>query len=80
MPASMGAFPTVVALVGSMTQAQRAQKALWGAAIRAEIVKQDEIAHRGCGYGVSFPASHQANARAILDAAHIPVRRYVQGE
>lgn len=68
----------MVAVVGSMTAAQRAQRALLGAAIRADIVKSDTESGRGCGYGVAFPTSQQGNVRAILSAAHVNVRRYSQ--
>ncbi len=68
----------MVAVVGSMTAAQRAQRALLGAAIRADIVKSDSESGRGCGYGVAFPASQQSNVRAILSASHVNVRRYSQ--
>ena len=68
----------LVAVVGSMTTAQRAQRALLGAAIRADIVKSDSESGRGCSYGVAFPASQQGNVRAILSAARVNVRRYSQ--
>ncbi|MBR2621249.1 MAG: DUF3343 domain-containing protein [Clostridia bacterium] len=68
----------LVAVVGSMTAAQRAQRALLSAAIRADIVKSDSESGRGCSYGVAFPASQQNNVRTILSATHINVRRYSQ--
>ncbi len=68
----------MVAVVGSMTAAQRAQRALLGAAIRADIVKSDSESGRGCGHGVAFPASQQGNVRTILSASHVNVRRYSQ--
>lgn len=68
----------LVAVVGSMTAAQRAQRALLSAAIRADIVKSDSESGRGCGYGVAFAASQESNVRTILSAAHINVRRYAK--
>ena len=68
----------MIAVVGSMTAAQRGQRALLGAAIRADIVKSDKQSERGCGYGLLFAASQQGNVKAILSDAHINVRRYTQ--
>ena len=73
-----------VAVVGSMTTALGAQRALATAAIRSEIVKQDSASgssgSRGCNYGVAFPSVQRGNVRAILSAAHINVRRYTNEE
>ena len=68
----------MIAVVGSMTAAQRGQRALLGAAIRADIVKSDKQSERGCGYGLLFAASQQGNVTAILSDAHINVRRFTQ--
>lgn len=70
----------MIAVVGSMTAAQRGQRALSVAAIRADIVKSDKQSERGCGYGLLFAASQQGNVRAILREAHVNVRRYTQDE
>lgn len=66
---------TMVAVVGGMTAALSAQRALATAAIRADIINED-TGGRGCGYGVVFPASQYANVRTILSNVHINVRRY----
>ena len=68
----------MIAVVGSMTAAQRGQRALLGAALRADIVKSDKQSERGCGYGLLFAASQQGNVTAILSDAHINVRRFTQ--
>ena len=68
----------MIAVVGSMTAAQRGQRALLGAAIRADIVKSDKQSERGCGYGLLFAASQQGNVTAVLSDAHINVRRFTQ--
>ena len=70
----------MIAVVGSMTAAQRGQRALSAAAIRADIVKSDKLSERGCGYGLLFAASQQTNVHAILSSAHVNVRRYTQDE
>lgn len=64
-----------VAMLGSMTAAMTAQRALASAAIRSEVIKQDG-GGRGCSYGVTFPSVQRGNVSAILSAAHINVRRY----
>lgn len=68
---------TTVAVLGSMTAAMAAQRALASAAIRSEIIKQDG-GGRGCSYGVVFPSVQRGNVSAILSSAHINVRRYEQ--
>ena len=70
----------MIAVLGSMTAAQRGQRALLDAAIRADIVKSDKQSERGCGYGLVFAASQHANVRAILSSARVNVRRYTQDE
>lgn len=70
----------MIAVVGSMTAAQRGQRVLLGAAIRADIVKSDKQSERGCGYGLLFAASQQGNVTAILREAHVNVRRYTLDE
>ena len=66
-----------LAVMGSMTQAMRAQKVLAGAAVRAEVVKADSAhTHRGCAYALSYPCSQENNVRTILSGAGIRVRDY----
>jgi hypothetical protein len=70
-----------LAVMGSMTQAMRAQKVLAGAAVRAEIVKADSAhTRRGCAYALSYPCSQENNVRTILSSAGIRVRSYYQEE
>ena len=66
---------TAVAVLGSMTAAMSAQRALASAAIRCEVIKVDG-GGRGCGYGVAFPSVQHGNVAATLTAANINVRRY----
>ena len=78
-------FPTgsaglCTAVVGSMTQAMRAQTVLSEAAIRATLTKISSAkTHNGCAYGVDFPCTQSGNVRMILDRAGIRVREYLQG-
>ena len=70
---SFGCF----AVMGSMTQALRAQKVLAGAAIRAEVVKADSNhTRRGCAYALSYPCVQDGNVRAVLLSAGIRARDF----
>lgn len=70
-------FYGCLAVMGSMTQAMRAQKVLAGAAVRAEVVKADSAhTRRGCAYALSYPCSQENNVRTILSGAGIRVRDY----
>ena len=64
-----------VTVVGSMTQALRAQKVLANAAVRADVVKADSAyTRRGCAYALSYPCSQENNLRTILASAGIRIR------
>ena len=66
------------AVIGSMTQAMKAQNLLAEAAIRAHISKiSSSGAAGGCAYGVDFPCTQQGNVRMILDRAGIRVREHL---
>lgn len=66
-----------LAVMGSMTQAMRAQKVLAGAAVRAEVVKADSAhTNRGCAYALSYPCSQENNVRTILSSYGIRVRDF----
>ena len=70
-------FYECLAVMGSMTQAMRAQKALAVAAVRAEVVKADSAhTRRGCAYALSYPCSQENNVRTILAGAGIRVRDF----
>ncbi len=70
-------FYGCLAVMGSMTQAMRAQKVLAGAAVRAEVVKADSAhTRRGCAYALSYPCLQENNVRTILSGAGIRVRDY----
>ena len=66
-----------LAVMGSMTQAMRAQKVLAGAAVRAEVVKADSAhTRRGCAYALSYPCVQDGNVRTILLSAGIRARDF----
>lgn len=67
------------AVIGSMTQAMRAQSLLAEASIRAAIVKVSSAKTTGgCAYGVDFPCTQSANVRTVLEQAGVRVREYLQ--
>lgn len=69
------------AVIGSMTQAIRAQRVLASAAIRAEVVKADEGGSRhGCAYALSYPCAQGANVRLVLKSGGVRVRAYHGGD
>lgn len=75
-----GASGICTAVIGSMTQAMKAQSVLAEAAIRASLTKiSSSKTHNGCAYGVDFPCTQSRNVRVILDHAGIRVREYLQG-
>lgn len=68
------------AVIGSMTQAMKAQSLLADAAIRGGITKVSSArTHNGCAYGVEFPCTQSANARTVLERGGVRVREYLQG-
>ncbi len=68
------------AVIGSMTTALKAQKALATAAIRANVVKLDSsVTKRGCAYGVEYNCIQEANVKAVLNASGICISRIVKG-
>ncbi len=70
-----------LAIIGSMTQAIRAQRVLANAAIRAEVVKADTGENRrGCAYALSYPCAQGANVRTSLKSGGIRVRAYHGGD
>ena len=76
-----GSAGLCTAVVGSMTQAMRAQTVLSEAAIRSTLTKISSAkTHNGCAYGVDFPCAQSGNVRAVLERAGIRVREYLAGE
>lgn len=68
--------PSCVAVIGSVTQAMRAQSILSAAAIRSEVVKADEVTEksRGCAYAIVFSCEVEEIAKSVLRNAGIRVR------
>lgn len=70
-----------MAIIGSMTQAIRAQRVLASAAIRAEVIKADSgDVRRGCAYALSYPCAQGGNVRIALKSGGIRVRAYHGGD
>lgn len=70
---------TCTAVIGSMTQAMKAQSLLADAAIRGGITKISSArTHNGCAYGVEFPCTQSSNARTVLERGGVRVREYLQ--
>ena len=69
-----------IAVIGSMTQAMKAQAALAEASIRASVTKISSTkSQTGCVYGLDFPCRQADNVRQVLEDAKIPVRQYLGG-
>ena len=66
------------AAIGSMTQAQMAQKALATAAIQSTVKKFEAPSslRRGCIYGVKFSCIQKNNVEAVLSSARIAVKNW----
>ncbi|CDC60599.1 unknown [Clostridium sp. CAG:448] len=68
------------ALLGSMTQALRAQSVLHNASVCVHIVKvNDAPGIRGCIYGITYPCSDENQLRSVLTQEHVAVRQYAGG-
>lgn len=69
------------AVIGSITQAMRAQKALATAAIPTTVIKYDSDArgNKGCIYGLSFSCAQTANVATVLGSEGIKVKQWNKG-
>lgn len=73
-------YGVCTAVIGSMTQAMKAQTVLAEAAIRASLTKISSSRTRGgCAYGVDFPCTQSTNVQIVLTQAGVRVREYLQG-
>ncbi len=71
---------TCVAVIGSMTQAMRAQSLLAASKIFVDVIKADSSETRhGCAYAISYPCLWQGNVKQILEGAKIRPRSYYEG-
>ena len=68
------------AAIGSVTQAQKAQRALAEAAIPTTVVKWENSSRLlGCVYGVRFACAQANNVRTVLASARISVKQWNDG-
>ena len=68
---------TCFAAIGSITYAQKAQKALAAAAIPSSVTKAEvSSSRRGCVYGVRFSCAQESNVRTVLSNARITVKEW----
>lgn len=65
------------AVIGSMTKAMQAQRALAEASVRASVQKVSSTQAGGCVYGVSYACNQDQMVREILSYAGIRVRKYM---
>ena len=74
---SLGSFNSGIsctAVIGAMTKAMKAQRALSANAIRSSVVKVGKHSSaKGCIYGLELDCALSGNMRAILNEAGISV-------
>lgn len=69
------------AVMGTLTGAQKASKALAGAAIPSSVIKIDSPSGaRGCVWGVSFSCNQTENVKSVLSSSGIGVRSWRTNE
>lgn len=72
-----GAYQGCSAIMGTLTNAQKAQKALSLAAIPSSVTKMEgSTTHRGCVWSVSFTCNQAKNVKTVLSSAGINVRAW----
>ncbi len=59
-------------IIGSVTYATKAKKALEGVGINARIRKFDTYTKNGCHYGLEIPSGHLLTVAAVLRPLKIP--------
>ena len=63
------------AVIGTLTLAQKAQRALSAAAIPVSIDKSQATAgHHGCVWSIHFSCNQYENVRAVLASSNIKVK------
>lgn len=66
-----------LAVMGTLTAAQKAQKALSSAAIPTSVGKSESLtANRGCMWAVTFSCNQKQNVASVLANAGISVRAW----
>lgn len=69
------------AIMGTLTNAQKAQKALSAAAIPTSLGKDEALSsNRGCIWSVNFSCNQLENVRAVLLASGISVKKWGRGD
>lgn len=70
-------YKSCAAVLGTLTNAQKAQKALSAAAIPSKIVKYaSPNAYKGCVWSVEFSYSQKQNVGIVLAGAGITVKSW----
>lgn len=78
---SSGHRTKIVAAIGAMTAAIRAQRALQAANLYAEVVALlPTETKKGCAYGVEFWERDESAARAVFRQARIRVSQFLKKE
>ena len=68
------------AVMGTLTNAQKAQKVLSSAAIPSSVTKSEtSSSHRGCVWGINFSCNQLENIKAVLSSAGINVKSWSAG-
>ena len=69
------------AVMGTLTNAQKAQKVLAAAAIPTSVSKSESSSsNRGCVWSVNFACNQADNVRAVLASAGISVKSWSNGD
>lgn len=70
-----------MAVIGSLSQAMKAQKALGEAAIPSTVIKPEgSSSRRGCVWGVRFSCAQEKNVRTILGVSRMTVKEWTREE
>ncbi len=70
-------YKSCVAVLNSLTVAQKAQKVLSAAAIPVSVGKTNSSnAHRGCAWSISFSCNQRENVERVLSIAGIAVKSW----
>ncbi len=70
-------YKSCAAVMGTLTNAQKAQKVLSGAAIPTSVTKSEASpSHRGCVWSVNFSCNQMENVRSVLSSAGINVKAW----
>ena len=65
-----------LAVMGTLTNAQKAQNALAKVAIPSSVTKVDASAGHGCMWSINFSCAQRANVERVLSSARIGVKSW----